>query len=303
MWRNKHFKSRSNAFFRKQYVYWRNKVVSLNRTSIKKYFDEKCNGSSTSKSFFKTISPYISDKKLQNGRMIILRENENIVTQSSEVADIFNTYYMSLAEYEGTPDSLCDVSLEDIVVKHSSHPSISLIKHTMHKHNIFNFSFITEDIMRTYITKLVSNKAPGYDGIQAKILKLSGPSIAAHLSSIFNECISNCCFPTDMKLSEISPIFKKNDSLSKENYRSVNILTVISKVFERIISDQLMKYFTLILSDRLSAYRKGYSCQHVILNLTEFWRSALDENKYVGTISTDLSKAFDRMPHGLLMSK
>ena len=106
-----------------------------------------------------------------------------------------------------------------------------------------------------------------------------------------------------MKLSEISPIFKKNDSLSKENYRSVNILTVISKVFERIISDQLTKYFTEILSNRLSAYRKGYSCQQVILHLTEFWRSALDDNKYVGTISTDLSKAFDRMPHGLLMSK
>ena len=118
-----------------------------------------------------------------------------------------------------------------------------------------------------------------------------------------DECVLKCCFPSDMKLSEISPIFKKNDRLCKVNYRSVNILTVISKVFERIISDQITNYFEKILSPRLSAYRKGYSCQHVILDLTEFWRSALDQNKYVGTISTDLSKAFDRMPHGLLMSK
>ena len=304
MWRNKHFKCRANTIFRNNYVYWRNKVVSLNRCSIKKYFDEKCNGSNTSSSFFKTISPYISDNKLKNGRTIILRENDNIVTQSAEVAEIFNTYYMSLAEYEGTPDSLCDLSLNDIITKHLSHPSILLIKrHTVPTTTTFNFDFINEDIMQKYIMKLVSKKAPGYDGIQSKILKLSGVSISAPLSIIFNECITSCCFPSDMKLSEISPVFKKNDSLSKENYRSVNILTVISKVFERIISDQLIKYFTAILSDRLSAYRKGYSCQHVILHLTEFWRSALDENKYVGTISTDLSKAFDRMPHGLLMSK
>ena len=64
-----------------------------------------------------------------------------------------------------------------------------------------------------------------------------------------------------------------------------------------------MIHFKSILSPHLSAYRQGYSCQHVIIKLTEFWRAALDDNKYVGTISTDLSKAFDRMPHGLLIAK
>ena len=58
-----------------------------------------------------------------------------------------------------------------------------------------------------------------------------------------------------------------------------------------------------IFSPNLSAYRKGYSCQHVILSLTEFWRAALDKNDYVGTIATDLSKAFDSMPHGLVIAK
>ena len=58
-----------------------------------------------------------------------------------------------------------------------------------------------------------------------------------------------------MKLAEISPIYKKDDNLRKENYRSVNLLIMISKVLERILTDQLIAYFENLLSSSLSAYR------------------------------------------------
>ena len=104
-------------------------------------------------------------------------------------------------------------------------------------------------------------------------------------------------------MAEICPIFKKKDCLSKENYRSVNILAAASKIFERIMADQIITYFNFILSSSVSAYRKGYNCQHVILKLTEYWRKSLDENKMIGTVAMDLSKAFDTMPHALLIAK
>ena len=106
-----------------------------------------------------------------------------------------------------------------------------------------------------------------------------------------------------LKWPDINPIYKKKDNLCKENYRSVNVLAVVSKIFERILSDQLMTYFVSILSHSLSTYRAGYSCQHVILQLTEFWRQSLDKGNCVGTVEMDLSKAFDSMPHGLLIAK
>ena len=64
-----------------------------------------------------------------------------------------------------------------------------------------------------------------------------------------------------------------------------------------------MIHFDNLLSVHLSAYRKGYSCQHTILQLMEYWRRALDEGQNVGTIALDLSKAFDKMPQALLIAK
>ena len=101
----------------------------------------------------------------------------------------------------------------------------------------------------------------------------------------------------------LSPIFKRNDNLCKENYRSINLLTTASKLFENIMSDQLTEYFGDLLSSTLSPYRKGYSCQHVILRLTEYCRQALDNGSAVGTVAMDLSRAFDKMPHALLIAK
>jgi hypothetical protein len=53
----------------------------------------------------------------------------------------------------------------------------------------------------------------------------------------------------------------------------------------------------------LSAFRSGYGCQTTLLKIIEDWKKALDENKFVAAILMDLSKAFDCLPHKLLINK
>ena len=69
------------------------------------------------------------------------------------------------------------------------------------------------------------------------------------------------------------------------------------------MNDQLLCYFASMFNDFLNGFRKGHSCQTLHVKCIEDWKSALDENKYVGVLFTDLSKAFDCLPHRLLLAK
>ena len=114
---------------------------------------------------------------------------------------------------------------------------------------------------------------------------------------------SEADFPSEMKSARVTPIFKKEDPLQKKYYRPVSVLPIQSKIFERAMVDQLNDHFRGLFHPFLSAYRRGYSCQSALLALTEDWRSALDRGHFVGAILMDLSKAFDCLPHKLLLEK
>ena len=127
--------------------------------------------------------------------------------------------------------------------------------------------------------------------------------MSTSLCDVFNASISSCDFPSSLKRADINPIYKKKDNLCKENYRSVNALAVVSKVFEIILSDQLMVYYVSILSHSLSAYRAGYNWQHVILTIHWILAPVPWQRKLRWNCDNGLSKAFDSMPHGLLIAK
>ena len=212
-------------------------------------------------------------------------------------------YYESIAEYKFKSDGVDNLDFDEAIMKHASHTSISLIKQSISRNYEFSFSPISVQSMSKYISFLKSKKAVDTTVCMLRSWNVLVIIMSTSLCNVFNACISSCDFLSTLKWADINPIYKKKDNLCKENYGSVNVLAVVSKVFERVLSDQLMAYFVSILNHSLSAYRAGYSCQHVILQLTEFWRQSLDKGNCVGTVAMDLSKAFDSIPHGLLIAK
>ena len=83
----------------------------------------------------------------------------------------------------------------------------------------------------------------------------------------------------------------------------MSILTTFSKIYERVIKNQLLYGMENVFLPNISAYRKSYNSQHVLIRLIEEWREYLDKDFVVGAVMTDLSKAFDCIPHDLLIAK
>ena len=122
-------------------------------------------------------------------------------------------------------------------------------------------------------------------------------------NNLINLTITTSTFPNSAKRAQVSPLLKKDDAMIKSNFRPASLLPIPSKNFEKVLANQLSEYFESIFDDFLCAFRKGHWCQTTILRLLEDWKYALDNNEYVAAIIMDLLKAFDCLPHNILLCK
>ena len=136
------------------------------------------------------------------------------------------------------------------------------------------------------------------------IIKLANKKICKDLANCINECIKQNKFPNELKIADITPIFKKEDPLDKTNYRPISILPTVSKIFERILFNQLQRFSNKFLSPLLCGFRKGYSTQYALINLLQKWQKCLDASGgTVGTLLMNFSKAYDCVNHDLVIAK
>ena len=306
MLRNKFYKDKSDRNWL-LYKSQRNKVTQLRRLSIRNYFTVKTQGVSNSGDFWKIIKPFITDKHCLSDEHIMLRENNTLITNTVDVCNVFNDYFTNVANTIGFQDKIPlnvmnDELLHFIITKFKHHPSIQAI----HRQNIkysFHFNTTTEQEVGKVISELNIKKSMGYDFISPKVLKMSSSYITPVITTLINNCIQNYVFPSELKLAEVASLFKKNDKLTKENYRPISILIIMSKVFEKIFATRITEYFLKIFSPFISAYRPGCNCEQVLIKFVSVWKRALDNNIYFGSIMMDLSKAFDCLPHCLIISK
>ncbi len=75
-----------------------------------------------------------------------------------------------------------------------------------------------------------------------KVLKLLNPLISSPLSEIINESFLSGIFPDKMKVAKVIPLFKKGCSLTASNYRPISLLSVFSKITEKVMYDRLYKF-------------------------------------------------------------
>ena len=128
-------------------------------------------------------------------------------------------------------------------------------------------SKVNETQIKTEILELNPKKSAGFDAIPSKIIKDSIKILTSPLTNLFNTSVIESVFPSDLKYANVTPLYKKDDNTNKENYKPISILPTISKIFERLMFQQITSYVSRVLSPYLCGVRKGYNAQHALLRL------------------------------------
>ena len=188
-------------------------------------------------------------------------------------------------------------------MKYRNHPSINTIRRFSQGNRGFYFSRVDKNTVLKEIRKLSSKKAVQETDIPVKVLKENANFFAEQIFLQFNDGIESSKYAESFKFANITPAFKQGSRNLKDNYRPISILPVVSKIFEKLLCNQLSNYFDNIFSKFQCGFRKGFNAQHSLLLMIDKWKKAIDSNKVFGAILTDLSKAFDCICHDLLIAK
>ena len=137
------------------------------------------------------------------------------------------------------------------------------------------------------------------------MLKLISNEISSSITLIINQTLTTGIFPDKLKIAKVVPIFKKDSKKEFQNYRPISVLPVISKIFESIIHDQLNEYFinNKLFCAQQYGFMKNASTELASLELIDRLLNQLNDHKIPITLHLDLSKAFDKISHNILLDK
>ena len=290
----------------------KNKSNSLCRKAKKQFFKKSCEkGLNTNKEFWNLVKPFLTNKGTFSNDFITIKDKDRFVDDEGKLVELFNNHYINIVEKtSGKPPENCFGNYENnadivnaIIKKYENHPSILKINENFTPTSTFQLPRAEVSDINKLLKGINIKKATGPDTIPPKLGKLSADVIDSHLCNIINLDIDKDHFSDGGKIASVRPIFKKKSRHKLENYRPVSILNTFSKIYERYIHNSLTPFVNNFLSVFISAYGKTYSSNHVLIRLIENWKQSLDNKKFVGAVLMDLSKAFDCIPHELLIAK
>ena len=248
---------------RKLYVKLRNKRVSLLEKAKKKHY-QNLDGKNAidNKKFWKTVKALLSDKSVSREK-INLTENGNMRTSESETAESLNNFFYNIVKKFNIPKFNSNNSVtgnikdpvSKAILKYKNHPSILAIQ-KYSKNKTFHFKEVNFGEVEKEILKLDKTKASQKTDIPTRIIKENIDIFADFLCTSINSAIKSSSFLSSLKLADVTPVHKKERKDMKENFRSVSILTTLSKFFEKCMFAQMSTFFDNIFSNQQCRFRK-----------------------------------------------
>ena len=147
-------------------------------------------------------------------------------------------------------------------------------------------------------------KSPGPDGFYPRIIKEAAEQLSLPLYLIFSKSLDERFLPTDWKVANVIPVFKKGDLSQPGNYRPISLTSTVCKVFESIIRNNIRHMSSnALFAKEQHGFLPRMSCITQLLTATEYWSEVLQQGDSVDVVYFDFRKAFDSVPHQRLLLK
>ena len=161
-------------------------------------------------------------------------------------------------------------------------------------------------MVKKVITNLDSSKASSPDCIPVVVLKNCEPELPYILAKLFNNCLNESCFPDCWKVSSVVPVFKNaGERSTANNYRSASLLSVVSKVFEKLVNNSIVDHLEKcgLFYDFQYGFRSSRSTADLLTVVSDRIARAFNRSGATRAVALDISKAFDRVWHAGLLHK
>ena len=247
------------------------------------------------KKTWKTVNETLNRNKKNSNVASIFYHNGNVLSNAKDIANAFNVYFANIGKNLAS-------EIEQNITDNADYTQYVSTPLTETK---LQFKCITDNDTQRAIDKLENKSSSGHDGISNKLLKLLKIELSKSLTLIINQMITTGIFPDSFKISKITPLFKKGDVSMLSNYRPISLLPTISKIFERILYNQLYDYFNSnnLLAEEQYGFRTNHSTEYAAVKLVDNVSKEMELGNTPTALYIDLSKAFDTLSFDILLYK
>lgn len=284
-------------YFNQNYKSIKNRLNNKIRYAKNKFFQDKWEKTGHDhKKQWRFINDFFKPKVTEN-HIDVLSVNGRQIYDKYEIVNSLNNHFAYIGE-----NIVKDLNNE---INQSGDHTEVLFEEISSDAELNDMNLTNEVEINKIILELKPNSAPGDDNVTVRDLLNLKESVVKPIAKLANNMILSGTFPAELKRNKITPIFKSGDKGSMHNYRPITVISVFSKILEKIIKARITTFLDNYVP--MDPYQYGFIKNSGTLAATfdfiNYISKALDEKFFVIAVFVDLKKAFDVVSIDRLLEK